>query len=185
MQTLSHLVQMAHWYLSGVAFHIHCMTKKVPQLITVWIIMSKYSTINHFSIWYNILRSSVRIWASQKMSAESIIYSFRLLLIWDESNNAIRFSINCSFLLISNYEKLHIIASVTQSNILACAIASQGIAAPWISPLTCRYPQSTLRDSSGLNTAPLFRSVMSKCCCTMLQWSNDYFPCLETAQTWR
>lgn len=73
--------------------------------------------------------------------------------------------------------------TVTQSNILACAIASQGIAAPWISPLTCRYPQSTLRDSSELNTAPLFRSVMSKCCCTMLQWSNDYFPCLETAQT--
>lgn len=65
--------------------------------------------------------------------------------------------------------------TVTQSNILACAIASQGIAAPWISPLTCRYPQSTLRDSSELNTAPLFRSEMSKCCCTMLQWSNDYF----------
>ena len=46
-----------------------------------------------------------------------------------------------------------------------------------------RKYKPTLRDSSELNTAPLFRSEMSKCCCTMLQWSNDYFPCLETAQT--
>jgi len=29
---------------------------------------------------------------------------------------------------------------VTQSNIQACAIASPGIATPWISPLTCRSP---------------------------------------------
>lgn len=39
------------------------------------------------------------------------------------------------------------------------------------------------RQFGAQNSPPLFRSVMSKCCCTMLQWPNDYFPCLETAQT--
>ena len=66
--------------------------------------------------------------------------------------------------------------TVTQSNILAYAIARQGIATPWTSPLTCRFPQSILRDGSEFNTISHYLPVTSKYCYTMPQRSNDYFP---------
>lgn len=86
-------------------------------------------------VWAVSLKREVKVVIADFNEPDKKAKSRKVFFSTDTSKSAL------TYLKFTELDFKSSFCTVTQSNILACAIASQGIATPWVSPLTCRYPQ--------------------------------------------
>ena len=86
-------------------------------------------------VWAVSLKREVKVVIADLNEPDEKAKSRKVFFSTDTSKSAL------TYLKFTELDFKSSFCTVTQSNILACAIASQGIATPWVSPLTCRYPQ--------------------------------------------